>query len=234
MTARTTTSPILAVTSPTPECGKTTLLTLLSALVPRALSAANITAAATFRAVEKWRPTLLIDEADTFLRDNDDLRGVLNSGHSRAPRQGAGVPGRCRHGVRRRVHGADGDLADLRLDLLAQLDPGGTGGLHRRAGALQLTAAAPEHADLVRLAAFCEALGNPAPDGLALRLGVFEDRDLGRRSWLCGGAADNGPCRGERHSFADKSSCLQARARSPARLRNVLVSSDISDVAFSP
>ena len=36
-----------------------------------------------FRAVEKWKPTLLIDEADTFLGDKDDLRGVLNSGHNR-------------------------------------------------------------------------------------------------------------------------------------------------------
>jgi putative DNA primase/helicase len=36
-----------------------------------------------FRAVEKLRPTLLVDEADTFLRDNDELRGVLNSGHHR-------------------------------------------------------------------------------------------------------------------------------------------------------
>lgn len=77
-------SPVLAVTSPTPECGKTTCLTLLGALVPRACPAANITAPALFRAVEKWRPTLLIDEADTFLRNSDDLRGVLNSGHQRA------------------------------------------------------------------------------------------------------------------------------------------------------
>ena len=76
-------SPILAVTSPTPECGKTTLLTLLSAVVPRPLPASNITTAAIFRAVEKWHPTLLVDEADTFLRDNDDMRGVLNSGHNR-------------------------------------------------------------------------------------------------------------------------------------------------------
>ena len=29
------------------------------------------------------RPTLLIDEADFFLRDNEELRGVLNSGHRR-------------------------------------------------------------------------------------------------------------------------------------------------------
>lgn len=77
-------SPILAITSPTPECGKTTCLTLLQAVVRRPLPAANITAAALFRAVEKYEPTLLIDEADTFLRDNDELRGVLNSGHARS------------------------------------------------------------------------------------------------------------------------------------------------------
>lgn len=76
-------SPILAITSPTPECGKTTLLTVLSGLVPKALPASNITAAALFRAVEKWRPTLLVDEADTFLRNSDELRGVINSGHNR-------------------------------------------------------------------------------------------------------------------------------------------------------
>lgn len=77
-------SPILAFTSPTPECGKTTAPILLSALVPRPLPASNITAAAIFWGVEKWMPTLLIDEADTFLRDSDDLRGVLNSGHCRS------------------------------------------------------------------------------------------------------------------------------------------------------
>jgi putative DNA primase/helicase len=27
------------------------------------------------------RPTLLIDEADTFLSENEELRGILNSGH---------------------------------------------------------------------------------------------------------------------------------------------------------
>ena len=44
----------------------------------------NITTAALFRAVEKWGPTLLIDEADTFLKNSDEMRGVLNSGHQRA------------------------------------------------------------------------------------------------------------------------------------------------------
>lgn len=77
-------SPILGITSPTPECGKTTLLTYLVAIVPRPLPASNITSAALFRAVEKWTPTLLVDEADTFLAASDELRGVLNSGHNKA------------------------------------------------------------------------------------------------------------------------------------------------------
>jgi putative DNA primase/helicase len=77
-------SPILGITSPTPECGKSSLLTIISAMVPRALSASNVTASTIFRAVEAWRPTLLIDEADTFLSENQELRGILNSGHQRA------------------------------------------------------------------------------------------------------------------------------------------------------
>jgi len=77
-------SPILAITSPEKRCGKTLLLDVLGALVPRPLAASSITAATLFRTVEKYRPTLLIDEADTFLADHDDLRGVLNSGHRRS------------------------------------------------------------------------------------------------------------------------------------------------------
>jgi putative DNA primase/helicase len=77
-------SPILTIESPDKRCGKTTTLGVVQALVPKALSTSNISTAALFRAVEKWRPTVLIDEADTFLRDNDELRGVLNSGHNRS------------------------------------------------------------------------------------------------------------------------------------------------------
>lgn len=76
-------SPLLAITSPEKRCGKTRLLGVLRMLTPRPLPAANITAAALFRAVERWRPTLLVDEADTFLDERDELRGLLNSGHTR-------------------------------------------------------------------------------------------------------------------------------------------------------
>jgi putative DNA primase/helicase len=74
-------SPRLAIVSPEKRCGKTTLLLVIRALVPRALSSDNITAAALFRTVEAYRPTLLIDEADVYLKDNEELRGIINSGH---------------------------------------------------------------------------------------------------------------------------------------------------------
>lgn len=77
-------SPVLGITSPSMRCGKSNVLKLLGALVYRTLHTSSITAAALFRAVEKWRPTLLIDEADSFLGDKEELRGVLNSGHSRS------------------------------------------------------------------------------------------------------------------------------------------------------
>ena len=76
-------SPILAIISPQKRCGKTTLLSLLQELTPNPLAASNISASAVFRAVEEWRPTLIVDEADTFLAKHGELRGVLNSGHSR-------------------------------------------------------------------------------------------------------------------------------------------------------
>jgi hypothetical protein len=76
-------SPRLAITSPEKGCGKTTLLDVLSHLVMRPLPTANVTASAIFRIVEVQQPTLLIDEADSFLSGNDELRGILNSGHRR-------------------------------------------------------------------------------------------------------------------------------------------------------
>ena len=76
-------SPRLAITSPEKQCGKTTTLDILGELVGRPLPTSNATTAAIFRTIEKAKPTLLIDEADTFLGENEELRGVLNSGHRR-------------------------------------------------------------------------------------------------------------------------------------------------------
>lgn len=73
----------VGVSSPEKRCGKTTLLGVLSKLVHRPLAAANISPPALFRVIEEAEPTLLIDEADTFLEGNDEMRGILNAGYSR-------------------------------------------------------------------------------------------------------------------------------------------------------
>ncbi len=77
-------SPILNISSPEKRCGKSTLLSLLQHLVNRPLVASNISYAAVFRSIEKWTPSLLLDESDTFLPNNDEIRGVINSGHTRS------------------------------------------------------------------------------------------------------------------------------------------------------
>jgi putative DNA primase/helicase len=80
-------SPLVVLISPEKQCGKTTVCILLRYIVPRPLVSSNVTAPVVFRAVDRWRPTLLIDEVDTFLPENDELRGILNSGHVRAMAQ---------------------------------------------------------------------------------------------------------------------------------------------------
>jgi hypothetical protein len=77
--------PRLSITSPTRECGKSRLLAVVGALVQRPLVASSITPAALFRAIQAARPTLLLDEMDNArLVENDELRAILNSGHTRA------------------------------------------------------------------------------------------------------------------------------------------------------
>ncbi len=78
-------SPRLSVTSPAKRCGKSILLDVLRETCRRPLKADNISASGVFRTVEALRPlTLLIDEADSFLRGSEELRGILNSGFERS------------------------------------------------------------------------------------------------------------------------------------------------------
>jgi putative DNA primase/helicase len=77
-------TPRLYITAPEPGCGKSTLMDWLATVVQKPLKSDNVSAAGVFHIVEKQRPTLLIDEADSFLHLADELRGVLNSGHSPA------------------------------------------------------------------------------------------------------------------------------------------------------
>ena len=75
--------PRLRIRSPEKRCGKTTLLMVVEALVHRPLSTEDISAPALFRTIEEDRPTLLIDEVDAGLKDNEDMRSLINSGHRR-------------------------------------------------------------------------------------------------------------------------------------------------------
>ncbi|PLZ01570.1 hypothetical protein CY652_15790 [Burkholderia sp. WAC0059] len=74
-------APLLAFISATKRCGKTTALELLKSLVWRPFATSGTTAAAIYR-LPKRKPTMLIDEIDTFLRSRE-LVGVVNSGHTR-------------------------------------------------------------------------------------------------------------------------------------------------------
>ena len=74
----------LHISSPTKRCGKTVLMSITKCFVPRALTTESISTAALFRVIELAKPTLLIDEVDTFLNgeNREDLRGLLNAGHN--------------------------------------------------------------------------------------------------------------------------------------------------------
>jgi putative DNA primase/helicase len=75
--------PILLITSPEEECGKTTLLKWFLRVANQPIPASNVSAAAIYRVIKESCPTLILDEADTFLKENEELRNVINSGHER-------------------------------------------------------------------------------------------------------------------------------------------------------
>lgn len=76
-------APIAWINAPEKRCGKTQLATLIGRMSKRPISTTNITPAALFRCIERHKPTLIIDEADSFFSNGDDLRGIINAGFSR-------------------------------------------------------------------------------------------------------------------------------------------------------
>ena len=114
-------APIAVITAPEKRCGKSMLLFLLGKLSRRPLTASNISPAALFRVVDAWKPTLLIDEADAFMRENEELRGLLNSGHTRDSAYTVRIVGEAMTPTRFNVWGAKaiagiGHLADTLMD----------------------------------------------------------------------------------------------------------------------
>ena len=76
-------SPVLSLTSMEQGCGKSMTLNVIQALVPKAESSVHITESAFYRLIDAHKPTLLIDEADTFLKNHKGIQGMLNAGHKR-------------------------------------------------------------------------------------------------------------------------------------------------------
>jgi putative DNA primase/helicase len=76
--------PRLRVGSGGPDSGKTTLMESLSYIAARAVSADSISASSFFRLVDKYQPTLFLDETDAWVNGNESVRKVIDSGHRRA------------------------------------------------------------------------------------------------------------------------------------------------------
>lgn len=89
-------TPRIAFLSPEPGSGKTRALEIIETLTPRPMLTTDVSPAALFRSVSdsEARPTVLFDEIDTTFgpkaAGNEDLRGLINSGHRRS-----GVVLRC-------------------------------------------------------------------------------------------------------------------------------------------
>jgi putative DNA primase/helicase len=78
-------SPILQITSAMPASGKSTMLGVISFLLPQCVATVEISEAALYRSIELWHPSFAIDEFDDVLAgdDRNGLRAVINSGHTR-------------------------------------------------------------------------------------------------------------------------------------------------------
>ncbi len=76
-------SPRLDITSPTKGCGKSTLLDWLEVVSPRGVRTESVTTAVVFRLIHHYAPTLLVDEVDRYIKNNDELIVVVNAGYRR-------------------------------------------------------------------------------------------------------------------------------------------------------
>ncbi len=73
--------PKFLINSPDKECGKTTFLELMEAIVLKPVMASNLTTSSFFRFIEEQQPTYLIDEADLSIKNNNQLLSLLNASH---------------------------------------------------------------------------------------------------------------------------------------------------------
>lgn len=85
-------TPRLQLKSVVKQSGKSTGIDLLKQVTPKAIEVETVSPSFIFRAIERVRPTLLLDEADRYLKDknNAELVAVVNAGAKRGA-----TAGRC-------------------------------------------------------------------------------------------------------------------------------------------
>ncbi len=106
----------LGIESPEHRCGKSTLVIILSKLTQRAVVASNVTAPSLFRVITQILPTLFIDEADTFLKGNDELKGILNSSYFKETAfvlRAINLPGQNQNSAQAALNGQAGPIPGL-------------------------------------------------------------------------------------------------------------------------
>src|SRR5262249_44175070 len=77
-------SPLLVFSSPVRQCGKSVTQAVVSKFCPKSLVTSNISPAALFRVVDKFLPTLLVDECDSTFETNPEIRELVNASHLRS------------------------------------------------------------------------------------------------------------------------------------------------------
>jgi hypothetical protein len=77
------TTPYIYISSAEKQSGKSLLLEVLELIVCNPMRSTNVTSAVLFRAIDKFEPTLLLDEVDAIWagQRHEELRGILNGGY---------------------------------------------------------------------------------------------------------------------------------------------------------
>lgn len=86
-------SPILGVSSPDIDSGKTTLLGVLGLSVPKPFHGAELTGPAAYRLIDREHPTMLLDESDDIFLRKRDLVHIVNASWTRGTPIPRSLPG---------------------------------------------------------------------------------------------------------------------------------------------
>ena len=196
-------TPRLALRSPTPGCGKTTLFDILARVTARPRKFDWITTAALYHLIDEVHPSLLLDEVDNLgiaLGHHGRLRAVFNSGHRK------GGTGSLIEGGRRREFSLFAPLALALPDMF--------GVLPRTLNERCITIVMERHDGQRELCRFDAGNPDPALDAAYLQTccGGAKSNSILTRQCLC---AIDGPIIGARLSASRIPSAGASRRAKP-------------------